>query len=120
MSYQLKDAEKFAHCTHLVSFGCAGCSSALYATPEYQRKFQPYETVDETSVVGISTNGNRPNRVKFPTEVLDILIETGCKIITDNAYHRNRSYNIGEREVAQYLLDHGYKPTDYPTHTVWQ
>jgi hypothetical protein len=55
-------------------------------------------------------------------EILEPITDTKCIIILDNEYNRNRSYNIGEREVAAMLRSLGYveEQGDIGTYrTVW-
>lgn len=63
---------------------------------------------ESTDVVFISTEGNRKNRIPFHKEEIDKAIEAKVMFITDDMYNRNRSYNIGEREVANHLKNNGY------------
>ena len=122
MNYLQKDIRKFSVCTHIQAYGVRGSSSW-----KYHREGVPtlnldnsMETVTLSSVVGLSANGNRPDGIAFPTVVLDQLATIGCVLITDNEFHRNRPYNIGEREIAAYLRTKGYKYTDHTDYGVWE
>jgi len=120
-AYTRKDKAKFSICTHLQSYGCVGSSSRKYN--EYGVEGLPHLDLsmgfDSTSIVGISTNGHRPCRVIFPTSVLKLLSLRKCKVVTDNRYHRNRFYNIGEREVAHYLTQLGYTEHNSEERSIW-
>ena len=63
---------------------------------------------NKDDIVGISVNGQRRNRIGVDPIELALAIEAGATLITDNKYHRNRPYNIGEREVAKILVDNNY------------
>ena len=63
---------------------------------------------DITDVVFISAEGNRNGRVKPPYNELDKAIKAHVTFITDKYADRQRPYNIGEREVAAYLMSKGY------------
>lgn len=122
MNYLQKDIRKFSVCTHIQSYGVRGSSSWKYhheGVPTLNLD-NSMETVTLDSVVGLSANGNRPDRIAFPTCILDQLAEIGCVLITDNNYHRNRPYNTGEREIAAYLRTKGYVYTDYAFGGVWE
>lgn len=120
--YFKKDQAKFKECTHLIAVGVVGSSSYFYSKNGIQglNLATSLATVNGDSIVGISTNGDRPDRKLFPTTVLDYLIGLGCTIITDNLYHRSRPYNIGEREVAEYLANNGYKCRDTTKNGIWR
>ena len=64
---------------------------------------------NESDVVFISVNGQRKNRIKFDEQELQLALDAGATIITDNRTDRTRSYNIGEREVAEFLENNNYK-----------
>ncbi len=57
----------------------------------------------------VSAEGNRKGRVKFDEKELGKAVAAKATIITDNPSNRKRDYNIGEREVASFLVDRGYK-----------
>ena len=61
-----------------------------------------------TDVVFISAEGNRNGRLKPPYNELDKAIKVHVTFITDKYADRQRPYNIGEREVAAYLMSKGY------------
>jgi hypothetical protein len=58
--------------------------------------------------VFISAEGNRPGRLDPDWKEIDKAIEARAKIVVDNEANRNRSYNLGERQVREYLSDNGY------------
>lgn len=104
--YRLKDVEKFKHCNKLISRGVKGSSSAIYAAHCENVNCGHYESTD---VVGVSVNGMRSGRLKFDKLELSKAGKVGATIVTDNQNDRYRSYNIGEREVAEYLYLRGYR-----------
>lgn len=111
--------DKFRGCTHVMSYGCSGSSSAYYASDEFQSMFKPLNAIDAKSIVGLSTNGSRPDRVTFPVEQLEWLKNVGCRLVTDNYRHRSRPYNIGEREIAEWLTKNGYADQEDNIRCVW-
>lgn len=60
-------------------------------------------------IVFVSTEGMRNGRLPPDLEELRLAIDAGATFITDTPYHRNRHYNVGEREVAYFLEAHGYQ-----------
>lgn len=113
-----KDFHKFSQCTHLEAHGCVRSSSWRYANGDLGIDFST-DPITADSIVGISTNGTRPNRKVFPVSILEMLKTTGCRIVTDTATHRNTPYNLGEREVAAWLLANGYSETQQRGYAIW-
>lgn len=62
----------------------------------------------ETDVVFISAEGNRLERVSPSFTFIQVAMMAGATLITDIPADRNRPYNIGEREVAEFLKKGGY------------
>jgi hypothetical protein len=56
-----------------------------------------------TDVVFISVEGNRRGRVEHDVAELEKAIMAGATFITDDKYNRMRSYNCGERAIAELL-----------------
>ena len=112
--FQLKDAEKFSKCNKLISRGCPGSSSYVYgeilksAMLGIRLNFGSY---CENDIVAISVNGLRVRRIKFDRNEVGLAMLSRCTIVTDDIRDRMRAYNIGEREVAEYLFLNGYRDT---------
>ena len=62
----------------------------------------------DEDIVFISAEGNRSNRVKPNYNEIDLAIAALASFITDDRLNRSRNYNIGEREVAAYLMANNY------------
>ena len=121
--YSLKDQQKFLQCTHLIGSGVEGSSSASYLHNPKQLHDQlstNLRTVTKYSIIGITVNGNRPNRYPIPKAVIEHFAKQCVAFVTDNDYNRNRPYNIGEREVAELLYRLGYTPTEQYHSTIWR
>ena len=120
--YNDKDKVKFAKCNKLISRGTVGSSSHKYqlgqilGIPINNINVDSYESTD---MVGISVNGARRGRLRFDKNLVDLAIEAKVTFITDNLYNRNRSFNIGEKEIADYLSSKGYTFNDTPTRGEW-
>ncbi len=124
MSYLAKDQTKFKVCTHFLGIGSNISSSYKYQHTDLLglNLNRDLSTLDSNSVLGISIEGNRSNREKISIEILEPIVATQCIIVLDNEYNRNRSYNIGEREIAAMLRNLGYveEQGDEGTYrTVW-
>lgn len=63
----------------------------------------------QTDVVFVSAEGNRRGRVVINKEELSKAISAGASFVTDKEYDRNRPYNVGEREVASFLMENSYQ-----------
>lgn len=104
-SYADKDARKAKIATQFIGYGAKGSSTDNYRV-QWGAKANT-GMYNEDDRVFVSVNGNRPNRVLPPKELIEKAVKAGAVIITDNPYHRNRSYNVGEREVAELLKSLG-------------
>lgn len=105
-TYHKKDSDKFSICNKLISDGCSGSSSFIYKN--FGIGNIPINKVNasfyvETDIVGISVNGARPNRVTFNKELIKTAADAGVRFVTDNLHNANRNFNIGERELANFL-----------------
>ena len=100
MSYKEKDQKKFEICTHVFGYGVEGSTSAKYHSD--------YKSIHSDCVVGISVNGARPNRYPLTKEWVQRFTRLKCAIVADSTYHRERAYNVGERELAKYLKELDY------------
>jgi hypothetical protein len=123
MSYQYKDQVKFKPCTKLISRGAQGSSSYWYAQDPVRTLGINVpvnaDTYTKDDLVGISVNGNRHNRVAPDYDLIKKAADAGVRFVTDNSYHRNRPFNVGEREVAAFLTSLGYSNEETPDGCVW-
>lgn len=91
-----------------------GLGSAISSTNAYRLAYGPSANCGvyrHGDVVFVSAEGNRRDRVRTPWYEMDLAIEAGVTFVTDDESNRNRSYNVGERLVAQYLKSGGYIET---------
>lgn len=107
-----KDEAKAKLATHFIGDGAEGSSTDIYRNDAESQGIptNKKEGYTKDSVVFVSMNGNRKNRKGIETIVdsLKAAIEAGATIVTDTEENANRSYNIGEREVADFLKNNGY------------
>ena len=106
--YWSKDQAKAAIANKFIGRGAAGSSTAVYAAGLPREVVNCGEYVP-TDVVFVSVNGARRNRVLFDRDEVMLAITAGAKIITDSARDRYRDYNIGERELAEFLEENDYE-----------
>ena len=104
--YFEKDKLKFANANKLISRGSANSSSEAYRLAVGNKA--NVGVYNSTDTVAISAEGNRSGRIKPDYKELEKAVEANVTFITDSTKDRDRSYNIGEREVADYLTSKGY------------
>lgn len=115
-SYFVKDLAKARQATQFIGEGSASSSTTAYAIA-----LAPFANTGDYSsddVIFISAEGDRLNRFN-PIEItpngayrnIDRAIVAGASFIIDPPTHRNRAYNIGERQIASYLTARGYRET---------
>lgn len=107
--YFEKDKAKFAPINKLISRGSSNSSSEAYRIAA--GKFANTGEYASTDIVGISAEGNRTGRVSPDFVEIKKAVLARATIITDKAADRARQYNVGEREVADFLIKNGYKET---------
>ena len=124
MYYTNKDKEKFANWTKLISRGAIGSSSHKYGLGQVLDIFDKENinsgTYDYNDIVGISVNGSRRDRISFDKNEVLRAIKADATIITDNEFNRNRQFNIGERELAEFLIKHNYGFHNHQKGGVWK
>lgn len=106
MDYLEKDMQKSKLATKFIGRGCEGSSTEKYRIMWKDKANCGEYNFDD--IVFISANGNRINRIKPDFDEIQLAINAGSIIIIASIFHRERSYNIGEREVAKYLGLKGY------------
>lgn len=105
--YAKKDVLKAVNATKFIGRGSVASSTNKYKLAagslancgEYSKK----------DIVFVSAEGARKNRIVIDTQELTLATNAGASFITDNFSDRNRPYNVGEREVAVFLLSKGYR-----------
>lgn len=106
-----KDQAKSDRATKFIGFGAKGSSTDAYRKAWGNRANSGQYTNQDT--VFVSVNGKRAGRVSihdstFKNE-LQKAVDAGAKIIADTKAHRERSFNIGEQELASWLQSVGYQ-----------
>lgn len=106
-----KDQAKSDKATKFIGFGAKGSSTDVYRKAWGNRANSGQYTNQDT--VFVSVNGKRAGRVSihdstFKNE-LQKAVDAGAKIIADTKARRERSFNIGEQELASWLQSVGYQ-----------
>lgn len=104
--YTAKDQEKSDRATCFIGRGSPRSSTAAYARA--WGKLANKRVYNPDDVVFLSVEGARSHRLPLDTDELRRATYAGAAIITDSLANRMRSYNVGEREAAEFLLANGY------------
>ena len=104
--YTAKDQAKSDRATCFIGRGSQSSSTEAYrqAWGDKANKGR-YSSED---VVFVSAEGARTTRLTPDLNELAAATSAGATLLTDTAYHRNRPYNVGERQVASFLSSNGY------------
>ena len=60
-------------------------------------------------MVFISAEGDRVGRLDPNFTEIALAISASATFVTDDKQNRERPYNVGERQVAEFLIDHNYE-----------
>ncbi|QIB67154.1 hypothetical protein [Kineobactrum salinum] len=99
--YTAKDQIKSDQATKFIGQGSSRSSTEKYRKAWGERANCGDYT--DRDVVFISVEGNRGGRKEPDFEEIKRAIAANASFITDSLLNRSRPYNIGERQVAQYL-----------------
>jgi hypothetical protein len=120
INYLEKDLKKFELCNKLIAKGAPNSSTHMYATEDtfgFGQNNINSNSYTKNDVVGVSINGSRKNRISFDRELVYKALESGAIIIADNKYDRERHYNIGERELYDFIVGkHNGVYTEWKAH----
>lgn len=105
-SYTVKDQAKSDRATKFIGRGSPNSSTNAYAKAWGDRaNCGVYIRHDR---VFVSVEGARPGRIPLDVDEVAKAIVARATFITDTPFHRNRPYNVGEREIAGMLERNGY------------
>lgn len=104
--YARKDVLKARGATKFIGRGSAASSTHRYAQAAGDlANCGQYVASD---IVFVSAEGARRGRIPIDRVELQKAVDAGAVFVTDVPADRNRSYNVGEREVAEFLQERGY------------
>ena len=113
--FTAKDQKKADRATKMIGRGSAKSSTAAYAKAFGPRANSGIYSPED--VVFVSAEGGRPGRMDPDFTEIGKAIAARATIITDTQADRARSYNKGERQVAEFLTEKGYQETSPGTWT---
>jgi len=116
--YAAKDQKKADLANKFIGRGSIRSSTNQYGV-DYGAMANCGDYVAGRDIVFISAEGNRSGRVDPDFEEISKALSAGVTVITDNPASRSRGYNIGERQVALFLLENRYVESVCLTHSVW-
>jgi hypothetical protein len=105
--YGAKDAVKAAQATKYIGRGSVRSSTNAYCLA-IGPAFANTGIYNAQDVVWISAEGNRAGRIGPDFTEIEKALTAKASFITDSSQHRNRPYNLGERQVAAFLETHDY------------
>lgn len=90
-----------------------GRGSFNSSTEGYRRAWAEIERANvgeytSSDVVFVSAEGQRRGRFSPPYEELMLAVDAGATLLTDDKRNRERPYNVGEREVVDFLVANNY------------
>ena len=102
------DTRKAARANKMIGFGAPGSSTANYVQQAGPLANCGVYAADD--VVFVSINGRRRNRIGIETYEAELLLaaEAGVTFVADNWNAREKPYNLGEQELAEWLEQHDY------------
>jgi hypothetical protein len=108
--WSIKDQYKADVCTKFIGRGSSKSSTNMYRSIFAELSLSNSSTYDENDIVFISVEGDRKCRFPFSKieDEVRLALNANVTVVCDNSYNRNRSYNIGERELNTFLLNFGY------------
>ena len=105
--YTAKDQVKSDKASKFIGSGSSRSSTEQYRQAWGDRANSgAYESND---IVFISAEGSRAGSLKPDFAEIKIAIDAGPRFITDTKANRKRPYNSGERQVADFLSQNGYR-----------
>lgn len=100
-----------------------GRGSAASSTNQYAKDYGDMANTGDyvsSDVVFISAEGNRTGRLVVDFDEIRKAILAEATLVADNPANRNRAYNTGERDVANFLRTHGCTETIHSNYSTWK
>lgn len=105
--YTAKDQRKANAANKFIGRGSPRSSTNAYAAAYGDNA--NCGTYTSADVVFISAEGNRSGRLDPDFDEIKRACDANARFITDDAANRARPYNVGERQVAEFLTAQGYR-----------
>jgi len=106
-----KDQPKSDRANKFIGQGGMGSSTGQYAKDWGDKANTGKYTRDDVVFISAEGGDKKTSRVIPSFPEIQRAMDAGATLITDNAFNRNRPYNVGERDVANYLSKNGYVET---------
>ena len=110
--YGLKDQMKAKIAQAYIGYGIKGSSTELYRMSAIEQNIPINEKIEPRAglIIFASINGDQTKKEQQEKTLDQIIrcIEGGAKIIMDNDYHANRSYNQNGEAFIQKILKQKY------------
>lgn len=118
-----KDQKKADIATCFIGYG-----SPASSTEAYRKEYAKYGLANKTKytkddVIFASVEGARRGRIDVQPIIVELFMAKafGAKVVTDNAFHAARPYNVGEREIEHQLTAIGFKVIESNQfYRIWQ
>ena len=111
--YGLKDQMKAKIAQAYIGYGIKGSSTELYRMSAIEQNIPINEKIEPRAglIIFASINGDQTKKEQQKKTLEQIIrcIEGGAKIIMDNDYHANRSYNQNGEAFIQKILKQKYR-----------
>jgi hypothetical protein len=107
--YFKKDLEKARYATKFIGRGSTASSTNKYMVAAGNLANCGIYSQDD--IIFVSAEGMRGGRIPVDISELEKAVSAKATFVTDDEYNRNRPYNLGEREVANFLIKNGYIDT---------
>ena len=111
--YGLKDQIKAKIAQAYIGYGIEGSSTELYRTSAIEQNIPINEKIEPGAglIIFASINGGQTKKEQQEKTLEQIIrcIESGAKIVMDNDYHANRSYNQNGEAFIQRILKQKYR-----------
>lgn len=105
--YTAKDQRKATVANKFIGRGSPRSSTNAYAAAYGDNA--NCGTYTSTDVVFISAEGARSGRLDPDFDEIKRACDANARFITDDPTNRARPYNVGERQVAEFLISQGYR-----------
>jgi len=111
--YVTKDQAKSDKANKFIGKGGITSSTGQYAKDWGDRANTGKYTSDDVVFISAQGGGTKKDTSRILPDYHEIqrAMNAGATLITDNAYNRNKPYNTGERDVADYLSKNDYIET---------
>lgn len=107
----ISDKTKLSKANKFIGYEEGNEKTAEYYRILKQKNKANLETYNVHDVVYVAGGQEKRGRKLPRLDLVQLAMNAGATIITDNPADRSKPINIGEREVAEYLSANGYKET---------